>query len=367
MGQNRLSWLQFTLLIYKTQIGVRILSASRILINDVETDGWILLMICCGIAILTSIWIYHVMRLHPNETLFDLSERYLGKWLGKGVSLVWIVYGWIVSTYVLFMTIHLINIWILPNTRFYLLMLLLLVPIYMIANRGIQLMGRFAEFVFLSAFFMPVLVLFALQDAEWQNLLPVLKDGWEPIFRHLPIGLPFFAGFELSFFWYPYIKEKEKALRGIILANLLTLYILLVVTIVSFVKFSPLEIKQLVWPTVSLLKFIQFPFLERLEVIVLSIYIYVLLATVIPYLFVALLGIRRLFGMQKRPRTGKVALILILALWFLIACFAFPTFVDLLHVTPLIEQVGFFICYYFTIAFGIIVFLAYWWKKVRNS
>jgi len=213
---------------------------------------------------------------------------------------------------------------------------------------------------------MPFLILFALQDIEWKNLLPMLKDGWLPILTHLQTVFPFYYGFELAFFWYPYLQEKGKAFRGMVFAHLLTLFILMVVTIISLLEFSPLEIQRLVWPTVSLLTFIQFPFLESFEVIVLSLYIYVLLATVIPYLYIAILGLRRLT--KKAPAfAGKVALVVILTIWLLISLLKFPTFIDTLQATPLFEQFGFWMSFVFTIVFALIVLMRNWWKRVRSS
>lgn len=361
-----LSWIQFTLLIYKTQVGVGILSAARILIDGAGTDGWILVIIGCVISILMGGIILAIMRRYPNQTLYDLLEKFLGRWLGKGFIFIWVIYGLLISTYVVMMTIHLIHIWILPDTKVYLLMLLLIIPIYMITSKGIQLIGRYAEFVFLVASFLPFLILFALQDMDWRNFLPILKDGWQPVLRHIHTVMPFYFGIELAFIWYPFLRDQKKAFRGMVIANLLTFFILMIVTIISLLEFSPMEIKRLVWPTVSLLTFIQFPFLESFEVIVLSLYIYVLLATLIPYLYVAIFGVQKLVK-KNSVQIGKWTLVFVLAIWLLLALFQFPSFIKIMQVAPFFEQMGFGMVFGFPILFGLIVLVCEWRKKVRSS
>ena len=55
--------------------------------------------------------------------------------------------------------------------------------------------------------------------------------------------------------------------KGIVLANLITLFVYLQVTFVSFLYFSPDGITKFLWPTLSLVTPFHFSFLERFEII----------------------------------------------------------------------------------------------------
>lgn len=345
MSHSKLSLIQFTLLIYKAQIGLNLLWIPRLLLKEADTDGWILLILACIVAILMGGIMIIIMRVHPDLNLYDLLQRYLGKWLGNGVILFWIVYGWSISTVTFLTTLYLINVWILPNTSIYFTAILLLIPIYMVIHHGIPMMARYAEFVFIVLFFVPLLMLFSMRDVEWNQLLPILKQGWEPILSGIQTVIPVFFGFELAFFWYPFLKKKGKAFQGMLVANLLTLFVLLITTLVSFITFSPEEIIQMVWPTVNLLKFIQFPFLERLEVIVLSLYIYVLLATVIPYLYIALVGLKKVRegGSQNEQKISRKWLFFTFGVWLMASIFYYPTLRDLLQVITGLMRLSIFI------------------------
>lgn len=362
----KISSTQFTLLIYKTQIGFSILNLPRVLIRAVDTDGWIIVLLGCLVSILMGFLIIYIMRAHPNETLFDILPRYVGKWIAKLIILIWTIYTLLVAAIGLFTTIFLVNTWILPNTPGYLLMMLFLIPIYMVTVQEIKIIARFAEFVFLMGVLMPLLVFFSLKDVEWLNLLPVLKTGWEPIIKNIPLVFPAYYGFELVYFWYSFLDKKKKAVKGIVISNLLTMHIMLIVVIFTFVKFSYKENVQSLWPSVNLLKLIQFPFAERLEGVFISFYLYLIIATIIPYLYAAWLGIRNLVGKSKTGE-GKVYLFLILAIWLVIPFVYTLNYGALIQIQEMWNKFSLWIVFYFTIAFACIVFGMQRWKRVRSG
>lgn len=122
-----------------------------------------------------------------------------------------------------------------------------------------------------------------------------------------------FAGFELAFILYPFLKQKAAAAKGIIIANTIALITFLHITLMSYVTFSPDEIRHILWPTLNLLKPIQFTFIERVEVIFLSFYLFLISTTIIPYLFAGSIGIGGLVGLKdhKKPLIVLLALLLI--------------------------------------------------------
>ncbi|KHF30211.1 Spore germination protein [Anoxybacillus sp. BCO1] len=72
--------------------------------------------------------------------------------------------------------------------------------------------------------------------------------------------------------FYPFLKEKKHAVKAMVIANSISAFTFLLITITLFYFFSPDETPLLIWPTLSLLKTIEFPFIERFEVIFLSFY-----------------------------------------------------------------------------------------------
>ncbi|NUC18742.1 GerAB/ArcD/ProY family transporter [Bacillus mycoides] len=55
-------------------------------------------------------------------------------------------------------------------------------------------------------------------------------------------------------------KEKEKAISGILIANTLSMLLLIYVTILCFTHMSPKGMETVIWPVFSLLKVVHFSF-----------------------------------------------------------------------------------------------------------
>lgn len=318
---NQISLKQYIFIIYKTQVGIGVLSLPRDLAKTGGTDGWISILLGWILSILLSLVIIKIMEKNPEYTLLELLSKYFGKWVGKSLSVLWILYAAFAASVVMFSTIHIIKIWIVPDIRDFILMILFIIPIYMITKQGIKVIGLFAELVFLITFWMPFLMLFALKDTHWLFLLPIAKEGLFPIMSTVKSTILSFLGFELAFILYPFLKDKKSASKGIVIANSLSMIIFIMVTVISYVKFSPEEITDYAYPTLNLLKLIRLPVLERLEIIFLSFYLFILFMTIIPYLYTAVLGASQLCGKQDHRNVLRI----LLCLWILLSFFFLPS------------------------------------------
>ncbi|NOU66561.1 GerAB/ArcD/ProY family transporter [Paenibacillus sp. LMG 31461] len=317
---NQISLIQYILIIFETQVGIGILSLPRDLVNTAGTDGWISIVLGWMMSTLLSLVIIRIMAKNPEHTLFELLSKYFGKWVGKGLAAVWILLAVYAASIVMFSTIHIIKIWIVQEVRNYILMILFVIPIYMITKQGIRMIGLFAELVCFVTLWIPFLLLFALRDIQWMYLFPIGKEGVLPILSGVKSTIFSFIGFELTFILYPFLKDKKSASKGIVIANSLTMMVYVAVTIECFIRFSPKEVTDYVYPVLNLLKVIQLPFIERLEIICLSFYLFILFMTMIPYLYAAALGITQLLGKQDH----RYALRVILFVWVLIPFFFVP-------------------------------------------
>ncbi|OPH47407.1 hypothetical protein BC351_39955 [Paenibacillus ferrarius] len=318
---NQISLKQYILIIFGAQVGIGELSLPHDLAKTAGTDGWISILLGWILSILLSLVIINIMEKTPEYTLFELLSKYFGKWVGKSLFVLWILYAVYGASVVMFSTIHIIKIWVVPDIRNFILMILFIIPIYMITKHGIRVIGLFAEFVFLITLWMPFLLLLALKDGQWLYLFPLGKEGLFPILSTVKSTIFSFLGFELAFMLYPFLKDKKSAYKGIVIANSLSMIIYLIVTVISFIKFAPKEITEYVYPTLNLFKAIRLPFLERFEIIFLSFYLFTLIMAIIPYLYTALLGASQLFGKQDHRNFLRI----LLFLWILLSFFFLPS------------------------------------------
>jgi spore germination protein (amino acid permease) len=356
--KNEITLLQYILVINGTQVGTSILTLPADLAETASTDGWISIIIGCVLAMAVSLCIVHLMAKHPGDTMLELLTRYLGKWIGKSVMVIWILYALFSGSLVLFVTLVILQSWVLPNTSSYFFVALLIIPTYMIMRGGVHIVARYAEIVFFMTLLLPFLLLLPLKESHWIYLLPILKEGWMPILITVKTTILAFLGFEMAFLFYPYLQNKKSAAKGIVIANIITMLVYLQITLGCFAYFSPDEITKFLWPTLTLVKPISFSFLERMEIIYVSFYILVFSTSGIPYLFFVTDHISQLFNKKDWQLP-----FLLLPLFVMVSFFYRPSFEELQLLKKWWERGTYFIVYAFPIVFLFYVTVYTHWKR----
>lgn len=334
-----ISLIQYILFISQVQIGVGVITLPSDLAEAASTDGWISLLLGWLCAIVASLVIIQIMKRHPNETIYDLLLRYFGKWLGVIGSFLFSLYSLLVFTITLIAAIHVTQTWVLPQTANYFLMTLFIIPKHMLARHGIRMIARYAEFVGLSMIFIIPLFFIAMREGHWIHLLPVLKDGWIPILKGVKTTVLSFLGFELAFILYPYLRKKQHAAAGIIIANTISMLMYMLVTIACYIQFNPYQIVTYIWPTLDLFETVEFPFVERIEVVFAAFYLFIISTSGIPYYFSASFGISQLL----RKQTNKQILLVLSACYIVFSIFYNPTFYQVLAIQTWGGNVGMYI------------------------
>ncbi|MTI81896.1 MAG: spore gernimation protein [Firmicutes bacterium] len=348
-SSENITLMQYIFIISGTQVGIGVLTLPGTLAEKAGTDGWLSIIIGWLFSVLVSIVIIQIMKKHPQCTIFDISRKYLGKWLGRAVSLSWVLYSFFAVVTLILTAIFIIQVWILPETNSSSLLLIFIVPIYIITKGGLKVIGRFSEFVFFATMWMPILLTIPVQNGHLLNLLPVIKEGWWPILSAVQATFLSFLGFELAFVLYPFLENKKSAIKGIFIANSITLLVYIHITIISYVYFSPDEIKQYIWATLNLIKPIQLPFLERFEIIFLSFYLFVISDTIIPYLFTAVLGVNHITGIKGY----RIPLILFIVMLMLITNILPITYEQVMQLGEWWGYIGLILAFLFPIIFWI--------------
>lgn len=282
-----ISSMQFIFLISGIQVSISILSLPRDLADAAGTDGWMAIPIGYMLSVAAGFIIVKVMQNAPEDTILDLLSRLIGVWAGRCFALLLGVYFLSFMYDSLNRAILVTKAWLLPNTQSFMLMILLLVPTYIIAKHGPQVLGRYSEFIFFLSIWIPFIYLFTLEHAHWLHLLPLFKEGVLPVLSAVPAMLYPSLGMVTTFILYPHLKNKEKASINLIISNSLTMLIYLFITVICFIYFSPDEITLYNEPIVSILKSIEFRFIERIEVLFIAFYLFIFSLGWIPSVYLA--------------------------------------------------------------------------------
>lgn len=298
MQTGQLTSRQFIFAVYKTQVGVGILTLPRELAEKSGTAGFLTMFITWGMSIAVSFFIIRSMRKFPGLSFNEVLARIFGRAAGWGLSALWSFYSFFAAFTIILSTINLIQVWILQEIAAYKLAFLFLLPLYMVCRHTEAVVGRFAEFVFLSTMWLYPMLFFALKGANILNILPIFRDGPGAVLAGVSVAVVPYLGLEAALFLYPRHQDPKRAFRDLAVANSMSTLLYVAVTVISFVFFDNDQIKQHIWPTLELLKTVKFAFLERFEIVFLPFYLMVILYTPLAYLFI---GARTAAALFRRP------------------------------------------------------------------
>lgn len=348
-AKNKITVLQYIFLIHGTQVGIGVLTMPSDLAAIAGTDGWISIVIGWVLAVIVSLILISAMKRHPEMTIIDLLPLLLGKWLGMVAVVILVLYCVLATATIFTYAVSLINTWLLPQTPPFIIVLLFIIPAYQVIQGGVRVLGRYSELIFYLTLWMPIVLLTTWPQMNWIHLLPLFKEGWKPILQASQSTILSFLGFELSFFLYPFLQKKQYAAAGIVVANTLSMLVFLSVTILCYGFFSPDEITQFTWPTLGLWKVIEFRFLERVDIIFLASYLFILSTTGIPYMFFTVFSTSQLFGLQDHRGHLKIFLLVIMVAGLLYT----PSFRDISKLVDFWGLVGMIIAYVFPVLLGV--------------
>lgn len=351
--KQSISLMQYILLIHGTQVGIGVLSLPREVANTSGTDGWIAIVLGGLVTLLVSILIIQVMARHPDLVITEIFQIYFGRWLAKILTIFFLIYYAMTGVTILLAKTSIIRVSLLTHTPMYLILLLFIVPGFMIARHGVRVLGKYAVVIFVLFLWMPFVVIIPLGKFEYLYLLPILKEGVAPILGAIKTTFFSFLGFETAFFFYPYLRRKSSAIWGIIIANLISLAIYLVVTIVCFGYFSPDEIGQYTWPTISLFKVSELPFIERLDILFLSFYLILVTAAWMPFCYLAAYNSRNL---MKKGREQAHLFLYFLAMPLLLLFWS-PTFTQIKMIQSITGEIGIILAYIFPVCMWLYLLL----------
>lgn len=337
--KSKITNLQFILLIIGIQVGIGVISLPRELAEKSGTSSWIAIIIGGVVSTIISIFIIKIREKAPLENFTTFFTFYLGKILGTVIVVLLIIYFLFLGYLVLIRSILFIQGYLLPETGGIILLILFLVPTYQLITGGIHLIAKYVETIFPLTLLGLLMLLFTLKEPNINFVLPIIKEGWMPILKTVPKTTFSFLGIEIIFIIYPYLVAKEKAVKGVIIANSMSTFIYVFITLICFIVYSPDEIETIFDPVIDILSVIEFQYLERLDFILFSLFLMAVSKIWVIYMWASISGISELFKVKRLPILVLVVfIVIIISLYFFI-----PTFKNNTFQISIISNTGLFI------------------------
>ncbi|MGH0946794.1 spore germination protein [Bacillus mycoides] len=345
-------------LIHGAQFGAGVLGFARIIAKAAGYDGWMGVLIT-GIGIHILIWMMYFLLKETNGNLIDLHRQTFGKWLGNGISLIFMVYFLTVSISVIRTYVEIIQVWMFPTASTWMLTLFLCLVSYYIISSGFRVItgicvisiGGTLGYLFLS--------LFVLKYSHWTNLLPIFTHSFSDILKAAHLSIYSMTGFEVYLMVYPFVKKPMQSHKfaqyGALFSNLLYLFS----TLLAFSFFSEKQLLKTIWSQLSMTQVIQLPFIERLEYIAISAYVLVIITSFILPLWASMRGTHEIFRVKQRGIL--IAFILIT----LIVSQLLTNRHDINNFISNASRVSFWLIYVYIPILFIIVWVKRKWKKSK--
>ncbi|MDR7073265.1 GerAB/ArcD/ProY family transporter [Fictibacillus barbaricus] len=299
-------------LIIQAQIGIGILGLPYILYNDVHQDSWISFLIAGILAQGVIIVLVALSKVSPKNTLYELNLKLLGNFFGKTLNFMYILYFIAVSMLLILLVTDVINTWILHQTPRWAIILLLLLASSYIAKEHLLTISKtflFFSILFIVLIFLLILV-YSKADLTVGRLLPIGASGFLPILKASPDAFVSLIGFEFILFIMPFLKEPNKSLKVISLANIFTVSLYLFLIITCIIYFSSAQFSLVQQPLLYLFRGLSFEFVERIDIIFLSFWLVPISTTLVIQLFNASLGVQNLFSIQRKTSVYLIAFLL---------------------------------------------------------
>ncbi|MFB6802380.1 GerAB/ArcD/ProY family transporter [Peribacillus butanolivorans] len=301
-------------LIYSNIIGIGIMSFQRDITKDAGYDAWISIILS-SISIHILVWmIYRILGIAKNDVI-HVHKFCFGKWIGGLFNIFVIFYFLILALIVFRVYIEVVQVWLFPLMKTWQISLILLVLIYYVVSGGFRVITGMCFWGTIIPFIILVpLNFFPLEFANFHNLLPVFNHSVKEIVSSSKAMLFQYVGFETLFMFYPFIKNPDKSQKWAHLGLLFSSLLYLIIALITFVFFSEGQLNHTIWPTLDQMKIAKFPLIERVEFIVVSIWLLLVLPNISVKIWAGCRAIKKVINVKQR-----ISLFIVLVLFFIIA------------------------------------------------
>lgn len=358
---NSIRALYLFFIISSIQIGVGIIGAPRFIFTEAHRDSWISILIAFAYICILLLAMFWILNQYESADYFGIQVDIFGQWLGKLLGTILIVHLGVSFFSILLTYIQVIQLFLyhtFPNLALSILIMILV--LYTIFG-GLRVVVGVTFILFLSTIWLLFVLYDPMTRMNWYNLLPMFETSFPDLLRGTRATAYTLSGFEILMIIYPFIQNKNKAKLPTFLGVTFSTFIVLLVMIITIGYFSAEGLEHIDWSLLILFKTASFTFIERLDYIVVVMWLMVILPNLVLLLWAMVYGLRRLYKLPE-----KISLWLITALILILVNF-FEYGYEVFQVTDIVAKYGFWITYVYPFLLIPIILVKNKWKKRQGS
>ncbi|WP_088041643.1 GerAB/ArcD/ProY family transporter [Bacillus sp. EAC] len=311
-----ISGFQFFCIIYLFEIGssslIALATASR-------QDAWLSLLVAivCG-CLLFYVYI-KLFEMFPDLPLTKYVQKILGKYVGKIMAVVYILYFIYIGGRVLRDFEELLVISLYNSTSLISIGILMIFLVMYAIYKGFEVFARVNEFSFYMIMFIIITVIgfeVIAKLIKIDNLRPTLESGWLPVFKAafpLTVTFPFGEIITLAMLM-PHLKKKEYAMKVGLPAMIFAGLTLTTLTVVNISILGVDVLERASYPILTAVSYINIAnFIQRLDSLIVIVMVLGGFIKISVFFFCAVHGAGDLFGIKKSDTlTYPIGVIIVL-------------------------------------------------------
>ena len=280
--------------IVAAQIGVGIHGFQRVLYEDAKQDAWISVILSFVLAHIVVAVMMKTLDMYESNDIYGIHLDIFGKYFGTFLNFVYALFPLFAFLAVIINYIEVIITWVFPYLSSNFLCLTILIIVIYAFTGGIRVIVGLCFFSFFFILWIPPILIIPLKYSDWNFLLPILDNELKGIAKGV-LSMTFtIIGFEIINIIYPFVKEKDKYKRYVHLGLLFTLLLYLAILLITLTFFSGGQLSKTIWATLTLFSIIRLPFIERVEIITICIWLIIIVPNLCLFMWSAYRGMIRI-------------------------------------------------------------------------
>jgi spore germination protein (amino acid permease) len=281
-------------LMHSVQTGVGVLKFQSQIIKGAGHNAWISVLLFGLVLNLVFFMMIYILNHSDSGDILSFHRDLFGKFIGGTMNIIMACYFLLASLFALHTYIDILQIWVFNGIASWEFSLLLIILIFYIVSGGFRVVTAvaFMGVVIPSLLLISLLYLFNSRYVDTSYLFPVFQYSVKDYFISAKEAAPIFLGFETVLVFFPFVKNREKSTKWGHIALLYTTILYTLITILTFMFFTQGKLENLTWPTLTMIKIIQLPFLERIEFIFIFTWLLVVMPVICIYVWSAIRSIK---------------------------------------------------------------------------
>ncbi|MEW9051462.1 MAG: GerAB/ArcD/ProY family transporter [Neobacillus sp.] len=286
--------------------------------NSVKQDAWIAILLGMAGGVLLFLVYHRLFQFYPDLPLTSYTQKIMGKWIGRFISYMYIIYFMYGASRVLRDFGELLTTTIYSQTPLFILNTLMIITLIYGIQKGFEVLARTGELFFAVVYMLAIVGILLITFSGLvhpENLLPILENGWMPVLKLTlgqTINFPFGEMIVFTMF-LPLLNEPKRAKTICIFGIVLSGINIAITSAINVTTLGGEIFARSPYPLLSTISKIQLAdFIERLDIFFMLYLVIGGFFKIALYYYAAVAGIADIFKIEDHRRIGTPVGLLIL-------------------------------------------------------